>query len=145
MLVVTACSKPESQSATQPRLKTTVLQVESARLDTEIADTPESMERGLMFRDSMGEDQGMLFIFPEVRQAAFWMRNTKIPLSVAYLDATGRILEIHDMFPYDETPVESRSPIVAYALEVNQGWFGRKQVQVGKTIQNLPKNLQKTP
>ncbi len=96
------------------------------------------MERGLMFRKTLEENKGMLFVFPEPKQAVFWMRNTQIPLSVAYLDAKGRILEIHDMFPYDETAVPSSSPLVAYALETNQGWFGKNKISPADQASGLP-------
>ncbi len=137
-LFISGCSKPQSQYPAQVRLKTTVLTVGSHTLNVEIADTPETMERGLMFRKTLGENEGMLFVFPEPKQAVFWMRNTRIPLSVAYLDAKGRILEIHDMFPYDETAVPSRSPLVAYALETNQSWFLRSGIGPSDVIHNLP-------
>ena len=67
----------------------------------------------------------MLFIFEQPRKASFWMRNTKIPLSIAYIDSAGKILEIKSMNPLDETVVPSSSDQVAYALEVNQGWFAQ--------------------
>ncbi|MDD5260645.1 MAG: DUF192 domain-containing protein [Methylacidiphilales bacterium] len=137
-LFVSGCTKPQSQDPSQARLKTAVLTVGSHQLNVEIADTPETMERGLMFRKSLGENEGMLFVFPEPKQAVFWMRNTRIPLSVAYLDATGRILEIHDMFPYDETAVSSRSPLVAYALETNQGWFVGNKISPADKARGLP-------
>ena len=138
LLSPAACQKPVGAANPAP-LQTTVLNLESHRLKVEIADTPESMERGLMFREKMADSEGMLFVFPMAKQAIFWMRNTRIPLSVAYLDATGRILEIHDMFPYDETPVPSKSPLVSFALEVNQGWFLKYNISPGCAVQNLPR------
>ena len=137
LLPLTACQKEKGPESAAP-LKTTVLTLESHTLKVEIADTDASMERGLMFREKMAESEGMLFVFAAPKQAIFWMRNTRIPLSVAYLDQAGCILEIHDMFPYDETPVASSSPLVCYALEVNQGWFTSHHISPGSTVQNLP-------
>ncbi len=107
--------------------------VGSAELQVEVADTPESRARGLMERASMPADQGMLFVFPESDFRAFWMRNTLIPLSIAYMDERLRILEIHDMEPLDETPVPSRFPAM-FALEVNQGAFDDLGVTLGDRL-----------
>ena len=94
---------------------------------------------GLMFRDSLPEDHGMLFVFEKPKTASFWMKNTKIPLSIAYIDSAGRILQIESMKPLDETPVESTSSEVAFALEVNEGWFTRNRVSAGAKISGIRK------
>ncbi len=107
----------------QPPLPTIDLRIGPAHVVAEIARTPDQLERGLMFRPSMADNAGMLFVLGPENRAAFWMANTLIPLTVAYMDKTGRILEIHDMRPLDRTPVPSLSTKIAYALEVNQGWF----------------------
>ena len=99
----------------------------------EIADTPDERQRGLMFRDEMAADAGMLFVFPDSRPRSFWMKDTRIPLSIAYVAADGRILEIHDMEPLSTTPVPSRYP-ARYALEVNQGRFDEVGVTVDDRI-----------
>jgi uncharacterized protein len=104
-----------------------------------VADTPQVSENGLMFRDSLPEDRGMLFVFEQPKTASFWMRNTKIPLSIAYVDSTGKILEIESMKPFDETVVPSVSDQVSYALEVNQGWFGRHGIAPGAKIDGIPR------
>ncbi|MDR1146480.1 MAG: DUF192 domain-containing protein [Verrucomicrobiales bacterium] len=119
-------------------LESATLTVERFTVSAEIADTPPTMTRGLMFRDALPPDHGMLFVFERPRRASFWMRNTRIPLSVAYLDADGRILEIHDLFPHDETPVPSYSDQVAYALEMNRGWFARHGITPGMTVSGGP-------
>jgi len=130
-----ACHQDQAPST----LKTVQLHIQQQALNVEIADTPESMERGLMFRDSLPADNGMLFVFGQPRQANFWMRNTKIPLSIAYIDTNGRILELHDMFPYDETPVSSYGANVSYALEVNQGWFTKHGITPGMPVEGIKK------
>jgi uncharacterized protein len=115
------------------------LKIGRETLQAEIASTPSSMARGLMFRTSLPTDQGMLFVFPVGHQASFWMKNTSLPLSIAYIDQEGRILEIHPLIPFDETPVKSKSDNVYYALEVNRDWFNVRQIKPGDQIQNLPR------
>lgn len=99
----------------------------TARLAIEVADTPERQIKGLMDRPSMPENYGMIFVFQQTVRAPFWMKNTLIPLSVAFIDEDGTILHIEDMQPETETlhtpPTDYR-----YALEVNQGWFQRNSV-----------------
>ena len=109
------------------------LQIGDETLMVEVADTDESRATGLMHREELNENHGMLFVFPESDYRAFWMRNTLIPLSIAYIDERPRILEIHDMAPLDETPVPSRYP-ARYALEVNQGAFDRLGIAPGDRI-----------
>jgi uncharacterized membrane protein (UPF0127 family) len=103
-------------------------------LRLEVALTPAHAQRGLMFRKALPENEGMLFPFDSPRQAVFWMRNTTLPLSIAFLDADGRVLEIRKLEPLDETRVVSQSDRVSYALEVNRGWFDRHQIQAGSLI-----------
>ena len=102
-------------------------------LQLEVAATPDARERGLMFRHFLPPERGMLFIFPEDREVGFWMRNTWIPLSIAYLDSSFRIVRIRDLVPRDETTVPSGQP-VRYALEVNRGWFARMGATVGSRL-----------
>jgi uncharacterized membrane protein (UPF0127 family) len=98
----------------------------------EIADGPFEQQRGLMYRTSLGEDRGMLFVFQREQPLSFWMKNTRIPLSIAYIDSKGRITDILDMKPLDDKPPHyvSSEP-VQYALEVNQGFFDEHGVKVG--------------
>jgi uncharacterized protein len=107
-------------------------------LTAELADTESKKERGLMFRQSLPENSGMLFIFDPPAQATFWMKNTRIPLSIAFIDNQGRILEIRSMKPFDETLIWSVSNAVASALEVNEGWFDRHRIQMGTRIFGIP-------
>ena len=89
---------------------------------------------GMMFRTNMLEDEGMLFALPDPQQASFYMRNTLVPLTVAYIDVNGKLLELHDLQPLNETPVYSRNSNIHYVLEMKQGWFARKGVLPGVTI-----------
>ena len=110
-------------------------------LIVEVAETPEQQARGLMYRTELAENRGMVFLFPRATDAGFWMKNTKIPLSIAFFDKNGRIVRILQMDPCTLPPEESdRCPVyapgTAYvgALEVNQGWFAARGVKEGDSI-----------
>ena len=107
-------------------------------LSAQIAADDPSRERGLMSRTNLAENEAMLFVFPLPRPVAFWMKDTPIPLSIAYVGSSGRIFEIHGLKPLDETPVHSASQAVTYAIEVPQGWFARHGVMAGTTVSGLP-------
>ena len=107
-------------------------------LSAQIAADEPARERGLMNRTNLSDGEGMLFVFPGARPVTFWMKNTPLPLSIAYISNSGRILETHDMKPFDETAVPSASSAVVYALEVAQGWFLRHGVLPGDSISGLP-------
>jgi uncharacterized membrane protein (UPF0127 family) len=105
----------------------------------EIADDPFEQQRGLMYRTSLGEHRGMLFVFQREDPRSFWMKNTRIPLSIAYIDSKGRITDILDMKPLDDEPPHyTSSEPVQYALEVNQGFYEKRGVKVGDHAE-LPK------
>jgi uncharacterized membrane protein (UPF0127 family) len=103
----------------------------------EVADTPEQRETGLMNRFSLQPDHGMLFVFDRPQPMAFWMKNTYIPLSVAFVDAKGTILNIEDMRPKDETTHWARGNAL-YAIEMKQGWFAGKGIEPGARVAGLP-------
>lgn len=136
LLVLAGC---ESNPADRQGLPVIPLVIAGQTLETEVATSPDQQQRGLMYRESLPENHAMLFVFEGPRQASFWMRNTRIPLSIAYLDASGKILEVHDMQPFDETSIRSRSPAVAFALEVNQGWFRKQGIGPGDRVSGLDK------
>lgn len=96
----------------------------------EVARTPEERSRGLMYREALAEDAGMLFIFPDNAVRGFWMQNTYIPLDIAFLDQAFRVVDIQQMEPMTTEQHAGRAPFT-YALEVNQGWFAAHGVQVG--------------
>jgi uncharacterized membrane protein (UPF0127 family) len=103
------------------------------QLAVEVVDTVEGRTRGLMERTTLGEREGMLFVFEESEPRSFWMKNTPLPLSIAYIDDRWIIREIYDMEPLSLEPVPSRSA-VRYALEVNQGAFERLGIEVGDRV-----------
>jgi uncharacterized membrane protein (UPF0127 family) len=104
-----------------------------AVVKAEIASTDEERAQGLMFREKLADGEGMFFIFERDQVLSFWMKNTYIPLSIAYITNDGRIVDIKDMYPHDENPVVS-SRSVRYALEVPQGWFNRAGVRTGDIV-----------
>jgi len=125
-----------SKSAPKPEPLSTYfpLQVGSQSVDVQLALTPKEQETGLMHRDSMGEFQGMIFVFNNIQPRRFWMRNTYIPLDIAYISPDGVIQEIHAMQPLDESGAPSRSRNIQFALEMNQGWFEAYGVKPGDKI-----------
>lgn len=100
----------------------------------QIAALPPEVQRGLMFRQSLGRDEGMLFVFPRTERMSFWMRNTTIPLDIGYLDAGGVLREIHPLHPLDEKSVASHGSGMKFALEVNRGWFRDHGVKPGDRL-----------
>jgi uncharacterized protein len=129
----------QSQSGPQPELPTTELRVGGKKILAEVADDPEERATGLMFRETLGENSGMLFVMPRPGPAGFWMKNTLLPLTIAYIDLRGTILELYDLEPLNETPVPSRFPNIAYALEMPRGWFTKNNIWPGERIEGLPK------
>ena len=120
--------------AAQPRLETIKLYLGAAELTVEIADEKRELQTGMMHRTTMPKNEGMLFVFPKQHQTGFWMKNTTVPLSIAYIDRASRVIEIYDLHPLNTQPVESRSALVKYALEVNQGWFAKNGIQTGTVL-----------
>jgi len=122
-------------SAQMPRID---LSAGFHRIEAEVAaDQPNRMQ-GLMMRKSMPANQGMLFVFPHAERHCMWMRNTFLPLSVAFLDDQGRILNIENMQPQTENNHCAAAP-ARFALEMNRGWFADKGIKPGQRIGGLEK------
>ena len=122
----------------QPPLPTIQLQIGASTLQAEVADESDERIAGLMGRTELAEGTGMLFVFREPQALGFWMRDTLLPLSIAYINAAGIIREIHDLQPLAETPARSAFRDLSYALEVPQGWFTRQKILPGDKILGLP-------
>jgi uncharacterized membrane protein (UPF0127 family) len=125
-----------------PILPRVELQAGIHLIRAEVAADFASRARGLMFRDSLGPNQGMLFVFEARSKQCFWMRNTRIPLSIAFLEDNGKIVNIADMQPHSDDSHCSARP-VRYVLEMEQGWFARKGLKEGSPLAG-PKGLFKT-
>ncbi len=120
----------------QPRLPTIDLFLgpKEEKVIAEVAVKDEERSAGLMFREKLNENEGMIFVFETSQQVGFYMRNTTIKLSAAYIGRTGRIIEIYDLEPLEETPVNSQSDIIQFVLEMPRGWFKRHGVRIGHRI-----------
>jgi hypothetical protein len=103
----------------------------------EVASDPNSRAVGLMGRSGLAPDSGMLFVYPDEARRSFWMKNTPLPLSIAFINQAGRIVHITDMKPMSEDPVPSVHPTM-YALEMAEGWFEDHSVKVGQPVAGLP-------
>ncbi|MDR1424089.1 MAG: DUF192 domain-containing protein [Azoarcus sp.] len=106
------------------------------RLSLEVAASEADRQVGLMYRTSLPEARGMVFVFASDLRICMWMRNTLIPLSVAFLDKNGRVINIEEMAPQTEDNHCSSRP-ARYALEVNRGWFGRHGIKAGDTVEGV--------
>ena len=123
--------------AAAAELPTTVLTVGDHKVTAEVVVTPEQRAVGLMNRFSLKPDHGMLFVFERSEPLSFWMKNTFIPLSIAFISADGRIVNIEDMKPQTENTHWSKGPAL-YALEMRKGWFAEKGIGPGATVKGIP-------
>ncbi|MBL8524579.1 MAG: DUF192 domain-containing protein [Betaproteobacteria bacterium] len=129
-----------AQAKDQPQtgLPTIGLKAGNISIQADVAANDETRQKGLMFREKLARNEGMLFVFPQLAYHAMWMRNTPLPLSVAYMDDTGKILSIHEMQPFSEDSHQAAGP-ARYALEMNGGWFSANKIKVGDSIKGLEK------
>ena len=118
--------------------KTATVKIGAHPLKVEVAAEEPQRLQGLMFRKHMGREEGMLFIFDEPAYHSMWMKNTLIPLSVAFIDRDGVILNILDMEPHTLDSHMAAGPAI-YAIETNKGWFAAKKVKPGDKVTGLPK------
>jgi len=125
-------------AAAEPAMRTVTVKVGAHPLKVEVAETDAQREKGLMFRKSMPKNEGMLFIFDEPAYQAMWMKNTLIPLSVAFIDREGVILNIADMEPQTLEGHQAAGPAV-YAIETNVGWYAERHLKAGDKVTGLPK------
>jgi uncharacterized protein len=120
------------------------LHINGHAVRAEVARTPEERSKGLMFRRQMGKNDGMLFVFEPAQIISMWMKNTLLPLSVAFIDEQGRIINIVEMLPETLDSHSSLAP-AKYALEMNAGWFEKHQILAGKSVEGIEAALQKLP
>ena len=134
--LLTACGDSEAVKNTEPKTVDHLfaIKVGDRTVQMQIAAELSEVQKGLMFRKTMGEDEGMLFVFTRPQQQGFWMRNTTLPLDIGYFDPSGELKEIYPMHPLDERPVTSRSRNIQFCLEMNQGWFQRHDVKPGAKL-----------
>lgn len=132
-LIITACNA----SSLKHKCSVYIISEDNNRIavNAEIANTPELREQGLMHRTSLGDSDGMLFVFEKEIYLNFWMKNTLIPLDIAYIDKNGIINEIYNMKPLDVSIIYNSIKPAMYALEVNSGWFNRHKIKTGSKIE----------
>ncbi len=141
IVLLTACGKGQSQKAAsahsaegQGNIKPS-LKIDGISLEIEIVQDAESRQLGLMYREELAENLGMLFVFESTQILSFWMRNTFIPLDIAFIDAAGVIVDIQRMEPLDESKHYISAAPALYALEVNSGWFKKNGIKVRSQVQ----------
>jgi uncharacterized membrane protein (UPF0127 family) len=135
LLFAILCALGAQAEAQMPRID---LSIGMYRIEAEVAANQPNRMQGLMQRRAMGAHQGMLFVFPQPARHCMWMKNTYLPLSVAFLDAEGRILNIEDMQPQTEDNHCAAGP-ARFALEMNQGWFAAKGIKPGTRLNGIEK------
>lgn len=121
----------------QTKLERVALTAGIHRIDAQIAATPQQREIGLMFRKDMPQQEGMIFVFDQPNQQCFWMKNTVLPLSAAFVADDGTIVNVVDMKPQTLDSHCSEKP-VRYVLEMNLGWFAKKGIKAGTKLQGPP-------
>jgi len=137
LLAVTGCGRgdaPQAQSAPKTVEDYFAIKVGAQTVQMELAVGMGEMQHGLMGRRDLKPDQGMIFVYDKPQRQSFWMRDTPTPLDVGFFDANGVLAEIYPMYPFDETPVKSRSEDLKFALEMNQGWFSAHGVKPGAKL-----------
>ncbi len=133
ILILALCGAHALADQAFPEL---VLEIKGHPLTAEVAATDPQRAQGLMHRRMLPENRGMLFVFPYTAPQSFWMMNTYVPLSIAFLDENGTIVNIADMKPLTTDSHRSTKP-ARYALEMNLGWFARRGIKPGAKVEGL--------
>jgi len=126
-----------AQNAPQPKLDAVTLSAGMHNIRAEVARTPLQTQTGMMLRTEMAPHEGMLFAFDGLERRCFWMKNTLLPLSIAFIADDGRIVNLADMQPQSEQSHCSTEP-VRFALEMNQGWFAKRGIKPGARLKGPP-------
>jgi uncharacterized membrane protein (UPF0127 family) len=137
-----ASSRVQAQEAPQMNLQRVVLSAGMHQIDAQVALNPEQRQVGLMFRKNMPQHEGMIFVFEQPTKQCFWMKNTLLPLTAAFVADDGTIVNLADMKPETLNAHCSDKP-VRYVLEMNQGWFSKKGIKAGTKLQGGPFQAQR--
>ncbi len=137
IVLVVLSTLAAAQDDPQMNLQRTALQAGMHRIDAQVALTPEQRQIGLMWRKAMPAHEGMLFIFDAPSKQCFWMKNTLLPLTAAFVDEDGTIVNLEDMKPQTTDPHCSAKP-VRYVLEMNKDWFVKKGIKAGAKLTGVP-------
>ncbi len=136
-LVVPLTAAAQTDGQPQLNLPRVSLRAGTFGIQAQVASTPEQMSTGLMFRREMPQHEGMLFVYPAPGMHCFWMKNTLLPLTIAFIADDGRIVNLADMKPQSLDSHCSAQP-VRYALEMNQGWFAKRGITAGFKLAGAP-------
>jgi uncharacterized membrane protein (UPF0127 family) len=136
-LVIGLSGSLSANAQQRPAFQTISLSAGIHLIKAEVASNEAEREYGLMFREKMAQNEGMVFLFGAPAGVCMWMKNTVLPLSVAYIDTAGKVVNIEDMQPQTTNSHCAKKP-VAYALEMNLGWFKQKNIKAGSLISGLP-------
>jgi uncharacterized protein len=137
LLLALVCSLAAAQDGPQPRLPTVKLTAGMHLITAELAVSPQQQATGMMFRTQMGANEAMLFVEEQASQRCFWMHNTLLPLSIAFVADDGTIVNIAEMQPKSDESHCSARP-VRYALEMNRGWFSKRGIKAGFKLRGAP-------
>ncbi len=137
LFFVVAASAALAQEGPQARLRTVPLTAGMHVIQAELAITPQQQQTGMMFRRGMGASEGMLFVNDDKDMRCFWMRNTLIPLAIAFIADDGTIVNIAEMKPQSDQSHCSARP-VRFALEMNTGWFTKRGFKAGSKLRGIP-------
>ena len=140
--LLTTAVPVQAQDAPQMNLQRVKLLAGMHQIDAQIAFNAEQRQTGLMFRKDMPQHEGMIFVFDQPAQQCFWMKNTLLPLSAAFVADDGTIVNIEDMKPQMLDAHCSTKP-VRYVLEMNKGWFAKKGIKAGAKLQGPPFQVQR--
>jgi uncharacterized membrane protein (UPF0127 family) len=136
-LVAGSPARAQGDAGQPQRLQAITLTAGMHNIRAELALTPDQRQKGLMYRRDLGTHEGMLFVFDAPSPQCFWMKNTPTPLTIAFLDDDGSIVNLADMKPFDEASHCSARP-VRFVLEMNQGWFAKRGVKAGFKLGGPP-------
>lgn len=137
LMVIATPASLMAQQGPQPRLPTVDLRAGMHTIKAELAVTPEQQMTGMMFRKEMNGNEGMLFVADEKSARCFWMKNTLVPLTIAFIGDDGTIVNLADMQPLDERSHCAKAP-VRFALEMRQGWFDKRGIKAGAKLSGPP-------
>lgn len=137
LCAVTGLAPAQNTPRAQLDLPRVSLQAGLYRIDAQVAQTEAQREIGLMHRREMPEHEGMLFVFEQAQRYCFWMKNTLLPLSIAFIDDQGRVVNTAEMAAQSEATHCAEQP-VRYALEMNQGWFSKRRIDAGAVLRGAP-------
>ena len=137
-----ACIPAHAQEGPQLNLQRIKLSSGLHQIDAQLAMTPEQRQIGLMNRKEMPQHEGMIFVFEQATQQCFWMKNTLLPLTAAFIADDGTIVNLADMKPQTLDAHCSEKP-VRYVLEMNKGWFDKKGIKAGSKLQGAPFHVQR--